>query len=128
MNQDKKQYDGESVALPARESLNGRLPGHEAIGWNAYRDAMEKLGPLYAHAEVERLRAACEAEFRSVEVLNEANQKLQAHLAEAQALLRDIELTMDAQEDSVSLGYDIEMRMATILRPSASAEPGGKNG
>lgn len=35
-------------------------------------------------------------------------------------LLRDIEATMDAQEDSVSLGYDVECRMADVLRPSES--------
>ena len=31
-------------------------------------------------------------------------------------LLRDIEAMMDAQPDSVSLGYDIECRMASVLR------------
>lgn len=55
--------------------------------------------------------------------MRKPEEALHAQLAEAHALLRDIELTMDAQEDSVSLGYDIELRMATILRPSASAEP-----
>lgn len=53
------QHQGEPVALPERESVSGRLPGHEAIGWNACIDEIAKLGPLYAHAdpgEVERLR------------------------------------------------------------------------
>lgn len=36
--------------------------------------------------------------------------------AELVTLLRDIELAMDQQPDSVSLGYDIECRMAWVLR------------
>lgn len=82
--------------------------------------------PLYTHADPGDLER-CEARLHEVASLcatvEQERDTLRAQLAEAHALLRDIELTMDAQEDSVSLGYDIEMRMATILRPSASAEP-----
>ena len=77
------------------------------------------LGPMTDPAEVERLRRACEAEFRSVEVLNEANQKLQAQLAEAQALLRDL--------DDAWNSHDGKERFAKLMQKveslSASAEP-----
>ena len=89
--------------------------------------------PLYTRAdpaEIERLRTELDLRTQEREKFlgwcRDARAefiKVRAQLDEAHALLRDIELTMDAQEDSVSLGYDIEMRMATILRPSASAEP-----
>lgn len=60
LSQPAEQHQGDPVALPERESLGGRLPGHEAIGWNACLDEIAKLGPLYTHAdpdEVEQLTA-----------------------------------------------------------------------
>lgn len=39
---------------------------------------------------------------------------LKAELEERDKLLLDIEATMDGQPDAVSLGYDIECRMAAI--------------
>lgn len=43
-----EQHQGEPVKLPARESIGGRLPGHEAMGWNACLDEIAKLGPLFS--------------------------------------------------------------------------------
>ena len=43
-------------------------------------------------------------------------------LAERDQLLLDIETTMDGQRDAVSLGYDIECRMAAI-KDSKGAKP-----
>ena len=40
--------------------------------------------------------------------------ELHAALAERDKLLLDIEAAMDGQPDAVSLGYDIECRMAAI--------------
>lgn len=144
-----QQHQGNPVALPARKLHVHQGLSHtdaKADGWNACLDEIAKLGPLYTHAdtaEVGRLRqfevaymewikktewvqqtaSPKELGMHRAEIINQRLDTLRAQLAEAHALLRDIELTMDAQEDSVSLGYDIEMRMATILRPSASAEP-----
>lgn len=137
------QHQGEPVTLPARKdpTQGWAVPGGvaKADGWNAFLDEIAKLGPLYTHAdtaeveslkadkqafaqnaidlraEVERLRAACEAEFRSVEVLTEANQKLQAQLAEAQALLQEA-----ANIAMFTLPSGWHKRRAAL---SASAEP-----
>ncbi|WP_409264680.1 hypothetical protein [Pseudomonas sp. KCJK9000] len=121
-----QQHQCEPVALPARKAhKKGNSPMQNAknSAWNACLDEIAKLGPLYTHAdpaEVERLRK--NHRKHAARLIDERGQ-LRAQLAEAQALLRDIELTMDAQEDSVSLGYDIELRMANMLRPFASADP-----
>ncbi|MDW2775214.1 hypothetical protein [Pseudomonas sp. BEA3.1] len=117
-------------------------PHPEPIAWmvgtafwwtkeEAERDAAETglpivgLGPMTDPAEVERLRRACEAEFRSVEVLNEANQKLQAQLTEAQAMLKRCEeslfnlLCFGVPEDRTEADKMIDELRAL----SASAEP-----
>lgn len=117
-----RQRQGEPVALPERHvhEHHGCFLSERQHGWNACLDKIAKLGPLYTHADP---AGDPTGSFdKHMEYMGRCH-KLEKKLAEAHALLRDIELTMDAQEDSVSLGYDIEMRMATILRPSASAEP-----
>ncbi|PNG87587.1 hypothetical protein [Pseudomonas putida] len=128
-----EQHQGEPVAW-----MDPRSPQMHATISNEVKQHNVKFGgapasaingytvPLYTHADPGDLER-CEARLHEVASLcatvEQERDTLRAQLAEAHALLRDIELTMDAQEDSVSLGYDIEMRMATIQRPSASAEP-----
>jgi len=91
-----KEWNKRAAAVPHPDPIAWMVG--TAFWWTkeeAERDAAETglpivgLGPMTDPAEVERLRRACEAKFRSVEVLNEANQKLQAQLAEAHALLRE---------------------------------------
>jgi len=94
------QHQGEPVTLPARKdpTQGWAVPGGvaKADGWNACLDEIAKLGPLYTRAEIERLRKACEAEFRSVETLNEDNQKLRAnagqHKLEMDAACGELEI------------------------------------
>ena len=149
------QHQGEPVTLPARKdpTQGWAVPGGvaKADGWNACLDEIAKLGPLYTHAdtaeveslkadkqafaqnaidlraEVERLRAACEAEFRSVEVLTEANQKLQAQLAEAQALLQRSATDIRDYANDYPADHSERARlhaMADVMQAlSASAEP-----
>ena len=136
-----EQHQGEPVAWQVRSKTNRpesqwtpwkeccemtrAMHSHEVGRFNQF-GIMREMRPLYTHADPGDLER-CEARLHEVASLcatvEQERDTLRAQLAEAHALLRDIELTMDAQEDSVSLGYDIEMRMATILRPSASAEP-----
>ena len=58
-----EQHEGKPVVLPARREWNGlgnAADNLKAAGWNACLMAVEKLGPLYTHAdpgEVERLRS-----------------------------------------------------------------------
>lgn len=86
----------------------------------------EELATLHdQHAE-----QSCVFCNNSGELLTEVK-SLQQRLAAAEQrnselidLLRDIEATMDAQEDSVSLGYDAECRMAAVLRPTESGASG----
>ena len=50
LDQPARQGQGEPVALPARKSYEESFSVHgqgQIMGWNAYREAMEKLGPLY---------------------------------------------------------------------------------
>lgn len=65
-----------------------RAMAHNYAGGHSW-DHLDGEAVSQAADEIERLRRSCEAEFRSVEVLNQAYQKLQAQLAEAQALLRE---------------------------------------
>lgn len=73
--QQAQQRQGEPVALPARKPWDGLAATGENLkvsGWNEYRDAVEKLGPLYTHAdpaEVERLRAVIEQQKNLIESL-----------------------------------------------------------
>ena len=71
----------------------------------------EELGTMTAAAKAVR------DEWRVDQERLTAAEQRNASLVE---LLRDIEATMDAQEDSVSLGYNVECRMAAVLRPIES--------
>ncbi|NIX95350.1 hypothetical protein HCG45_21680 [Pseudomonas fulva] len=99
----------------------------------AERDAAETglpivgLGPMTCTAEVERLRGWVSAYKESRERLHEwlreeqlKNISLRAQVAEAQALLCDIDDWMDREDRTP--GFEIEKRMAEVFR-CASAEP-----
>lgn len=114
-----EQHQGEPVALPMRdESLgtaesDGYANGYRH-GWNAYQEAVAKLGPLYTHAdlgEVERLRADVEflsrclkereferdALLREVERLRENHRNHAARLIDERGTLRAQLAERDAQ-------------------------------
>lgn len=65
---------------------------------------------------------AWQEQERRKDVLQWQIEALKKELAERDRLLVDIEATMDEQPDAVSLGYDIECRMAAI-KDSKSPKP-----
>ena len=110
-----------------------------AIWWTkeeAERDAAETrlpvvgLGPMTESTDIDQLQLEI-AELQLAltmhddaaiqdECIRAENSELRAQLAEAQALLRDIDDWMDREDRTP--GFEIENRMAEFLR-SASAEP-----
>ncbi len=76
------------------------------------RKADHRLHCQWAWQEQERRKYVLQREIDS----------LKKELAERDQLLLDIEATMDGQPDAVSLGYDIECRMAAI-KDSKSPKP-----
>lgn len=123
-----EQHQGEPAVLPARKpeptEESDVFTDSENSGFNACLDEIAKLGPLYTLAdpgEVERLRllvsAGQEIEdhlSKQVDIANITISALRAHLAERDALLRDL-------EGKTILSWPDKHRISAAL--SASAEP-----
>lgn len=145
-----QQNQGEPVALPSRLPVRmpeGRnLPKGYAEAWNACLTEIEKLGPLYTHAdpgEIERLREQlrvirsscpnhCEVTGSVAGTAQNYIGELEQKLAEAQALLRRAERALRKttgfyanRDQCCSEHIQLVIDLAKANEPSASAEPGG---
>lgn len=115
-----QQGQGEPVALPARKHHVRADYSQDILaeGWNGCLDEIAKLGPLYTHAdpaEVDRWKKTAE-HFTGVSIkATEEVSRLRAQLAEAHALLREIQ-----KEHPGKLGF---LHSAIADHLSASAEP-----
>ncbi|MCT8191304.1 hypothetical protein KY382_24385 [Pseudomonas monteilii] len=106
-----ERHQAEPVALPARKKTTSGLLSDSNThnrGWNACLDEIDKLGPIYTHAEVEPTpECFCVEHGLHIE-------DLKAQLAEAHTLLREI-------HDGRISGHERWLKIEAVL--SASAEP-----
>ncbi|WP_256804545.1 hypothetical protein [Pseudomonas putida] len=134
------QHQGEPVVLPARREWNGlgnAADNLKAAGWNACLMAVEKLGPLYTHADPNvRWEAVAGEQMRVIERLKaelgeakgeydrSANKvaDMVAQLAERDALLHKLKETIQREYWDEYAGLD-ETRELIDAALSASQDP-----
>ncbi|MGR6498025.1 hypothetical protein [Pseudomonas fulva] len=111
---------GEPVCLDGATFM-GEPSFQHSIEW--YREGISKHWKKICdlRAEVERLRKACEAEFRSVETLNEDNQKQQA---EIERLRKTLELVREQRDNELRTNSSIELERDTLRAQLADLRDG----
>ncbi|MCO1622205.1 Lar family restriction alleviation protein [Pseudomonas putida] len=134
-----EQLHGEPVALPSRLPVRmpqGRnLPRNYAEAWNACLTEIEKLGPLYTHAdpgEVERLQLEIEKLRLSLTLNDDAliqdgfvrieNRALRSRIDEQHELLREIKNARDWNGSYRALEKRIDAALSASAEPSALSD------
>lgn len=118
---DAAQHRGEPVVLPKRMPEGRKLPKGYAEAWNACLTEVEKLCPLYTHAdagEVEQLAIL----LRQTQVKHsQERDTLRAQLAERDALLREAITVCRTNDLHITAGH-FEDKLSASAETSAPVE------